>query len=427
MPIDTCALARRLGISGLYLFALSGFVNQGGVYAGLGLMLLGILLTPRRAWNTLRGEPLAWLALVLTAYILMRGAATLEAWPDVRPAKILRDTWNLAAVGGLFSLLTAWWLAGDTRRIARVLQLAVLSLLIGVLMGIDWQHFSVVMRLRQLFGMGNGAGVYSLVAITGLLVLRTSPVFEGAWLEGRLAPWIGKSTLALLLVLFIAVFLLSQTRAAWLAALMVLPAALVLLARARAGRWRERPLTGLGLILLAVLVVGATLGTGVVEKRLGVEQGSIALLFDGRLRDLPADSVGLRVRLWQDALQRIGERPLFGWGAGSAPLMIRELGLRDSLTHYHDLYLQLAVELGLVGVALFAAWTLGVVHSARRAWREQRIDLEYLVFVCACVAIFLIVFCFQIRHDDEKGQYLLILIGALALTQRLCRKRDSGA
>jgi hypothetical protein len=37
------------------------------------------------------------------------------------------------------------------------------------------------------------------------------------------------------------------------------------------------------------------------------------------------------------------------------------------------------------------------------------------------MAIFLITSCFQIRHDDERGQCLLVLLGALALTHRMCR------
>lgn len=413
--------AQRLGVAGLYLFAVSGSLSQAGVYTGLGLMLLGFLLVGDRGWKAVRYQPAFLLALVFTGYIIVRGVAAVNYWPTEPPTQFLRRTWDLVAIGGLLSVVVAWWLGGDRRRIAVVLQLAVLGLFLGVLKGIDWQHFSSYMALRPLFGMGNGAGLYAVVAMTGLLIMRGSTLFDGGWQQRRLPPVVGKLAVLLAFLVFTGVFLLSQTRAAWFAALLVMPAILVLIFRHSAGNRQKKWIIGFEVAVLAVLVLGVTLGADIIWKRLDEEHRSLMLLFSGDLGALPVSSITYRIWLWQEALQRIAERPLLGWGAGSAPLLIRESAVPGGLGHYHNLYLQLAVELGLAGLGLFVSWLLVVVQAAIRTRREERTGFDYLLFLLAVLAIFLLASCFQIRHDDERGQYLLILIGALALTHRLGR------
>lgn len=425
MQLNRSAYAQHLGAAGLYLFAVSGGVSQGGVYIGLGLMLVGLLLMADHAWNALRREPAFPIAVILTLYIAARCLAAVSTWPTEPPERFLRDTWDLVAVGGLFSLLVGWWLAGNNGRIALVLQLAVLGLFLGVLEGIDWQHFATYMVQRPLFGMGNGAGLYALVAMAGLLILRSSRLFDGGWQQRRLSSAVIKILLMALFAVFSAVFVLSQTRAAWFAALIVMPAVFVLVLRNRAGEMLKKRVLRFEVIVLAVLMLSVIFGAGIIEKRLGVERSSVVLLFSGKLSGLPADSVGLRVGLWENALERIAERPLLGWGSGSAPVLIRESDVPGGLKHYHNLYLQLAAELGLVGVGLFALWSALAVKAAVHAWRERYTDFDYLLFLAATLAIFLIVSSFQIRHDDERGQYLLILLGALALTHRLRRRQPT--
>jgi O-antigen ligase len=178
---------------------------------------------------------------------------------------------------------------------------------------------------------------------------------------------------------------------------------------------------GFEAIVLALLIFGVTLGAGTIEKRLDAEQGSLVMLFSGELQELHPDGVGIRVWLWEDALRRIAEHPWLGWGAGSSPMLVRESAIPGGLSHYHNLYLQIVAEIGLVGLGLFGGWSILAVRAAWLARRERFTDSCYTLFLAAVLASFLIVSCFQIRHDDERGQYLLILMGGLALTHWLRR------
>ncbi len=422
MPSTRSDYAQRLGLAGLYLFAVSGALNQGGVYSGLGLMLLGAALQWGDLWRGVRRQPAFVLAWVITLYVIAQGLATYLT-VDTPAGKLARHVWNLVAVGGLFSVVTAWWLAGDPSRIARVLQLALLGFSVGVLKGVDWAHFATYVTQRPLFGMGNGAGLYALVAMAGLLMLRSSRLFDGNWSRRGLTPLTRKLLLLLLLLLCAAVVVLSQTRAVWLAALLVAPVAIIVIRRARHETTGLR-MNGFEALLLAVLALGIFLGFGTIEKRLDQEQGDLIHLFSGNAGLSPGSSVGQRIYLWRDAVGRIEKRPFFGWGAGSAQALIRGAAVPGGLSHYHNLYLQLAVELGVLGLGLFMLWFLVIARAAVLDCRDAHLGAQYGRFLLVALTIFLVASFFQIRHDDERGQYLLILLGALALTCRLGRAQE---
>lgn len=85
----------------------------------------------------------------------------------------------------------------------------------------------------------------------------------------------------------------------------------------------------------------------------------------------PADgSNSERLRLWQEALSHIAERPLFGTGLGNYPLLVKpSAGYREPI-YVHNLFLDIAVETGLVGLFLFLGFLFSGFLSAVRKWRK---------------------------------------------------------
>ncbi|MDP2837935.1 MAG: O-antigen ligase family protein [Candidatus Moranbacteria bacterium] len=92
-----------------------------------------------------------------------------------------------------------------------------------------------------------------------------------------------------------------------------------------------------------------------------------------------------RLRLWQEAVLHIGERPLSGVGLGNYPLLVKPSALYREPIYAHNLFLDIAVELGLIGLALF----LGVVGSALlwagRAWKGAALPSAFAVIVSLAV------------------------------------------
>jgi O-antigen ligase len=92
------------------------------------------------------------------------------------------------------------------------------------------------------------------------------------------------------------------------------------------------------------------------------------------ITDVDSDPTGSAQKRWRDsraALRIVAERPLLGAGLGMNILALNdERG--STWTAVHNVYLQLGVELGLPGLALFLALLGASIRAARRAPRAAR-------------------------------------------------------
>jgi len=134
-------------------------------------------------------------------------------------------------------------------------------------------------------------------------------------------------------------------------------------------------IAGAGLILLFGL--GAwTAGTSSVAGRLG--EGGAA-----------EQSVGFRSQLWKDSAKVIASRPFIGHGAGSYSITIRKEGNTLGSELAHQTYLQIAAEIGIVGLAiaigLIVVWLFTVLRK-HPSEPPERAALRYAI-VAAVLAI----------------------------------------
>ena len=129
--------------------------------------------------------------------------------------------------------------------------------------------------------------------------------------------------------------------------------------------------------------------------------------------DKPTSS-GLRLSYWHRSIEAFAERPLTGHGVGSWNTEFRRLEgshLRkdaESLRNPHQEYLMWAVQLGLVGVALFLAFLAALVRDS------SRLPLPVRHAAWSMVAIFATVCMFNsVLYDALIGDYFCILFGLL--------------
>jgi putative inorganic carbon (hco3(-)) transporter len=169
--------------------------------------------------------------------------------------------------------------------------------------------------------------------------------------------WIVRVLLAVAIVLMGGVLLLTQSRGAWIALAVALAVLVVLV-----WRWGK-----------VALAIAAVVGTGIVLSPAG------ALVRD---RAFWASSEH-RLVIWADVLGLIQEHPLVGIGLGafphSYPLVINPFG---RVVHAHNLFLQVALDMGVVGggawlaIALFvlvAAW--GIYRAGQAAGDDWLVGL----------------------------------------------------
>ena len=117
--------------------------------------------------------------------------------------------------------------------------------------------------------------------------------------------------------------------------------------------------------LIALVVVGALFGASLA---LGAGERTTAPLSGGASRYTTLQSN--RYDYWRIALRAFGDEPLRGVGAGGwAVYWLRLRPFDEGAQDAHSLYLQTLAELGVVGLALLAAFLGGIAWAARDAWR----------------------------------------------------------
>jgi O-antigen ligase len=162
------------------------------------------------------------------------------------------------------------------------------------------------------------------------------------WLRGRTA-W---ATLAVALIG--AALLVTFSRQAWIGAL----AGLFVLG-ARGGR--RGVLVLLGLLVMVVLFVPVPGHDATFASYLATSA------------DTSTTSTGTRLGLWHDAIGFIGQRPLLGIGPGQYAALNPDPGAHP-IYYAHDVVLDVAVELGLLGAVAFVALFAAGIGAA---WRRQ--------------------------------------------------------
>lgn len=90
-----------------------------------------------------------------------------------------------------------------------------------------------------------------------------------------------------------------------------------------------------------------------------------------------------------------------------------------AFSHYHNLPLMLLVTLGAIGTLLFYAIQAGLVASAWQALRACRGPPDTVWFALGGLAMFHIAHLFQYRLNNTPGQFLLSLLGMIALSGAL--------
>ncbi len=138
-------------------------------------------------------------------------------------------------------------------------------------------------------------------------------------------------------------------------------------------------------------------------------------------------SVAERIYLWASGIKMVEARPLLGWGAGTyqeasppfkAPYASR-IHQPDGTTgfqttcHAHNQYLMVAIQTGLVGLCLYAAF---IVLSFRAVWRNPDKGIKF--GVAAALTAFLLGGLFEYNGGDAEVATLIFFLLGLAMAGR---------
>lgn len=404
-----------MALIGIGLLAFSGLLEPNLASEGGVLVVLAFLLTAKQSSRLLIHSHLFWLAIIFSCYVVVRALIGYQEFPELSGNRNPKLE-DLIRASGLVSLLIAIFLRNNKQRIHLVLWLAAISYVLGCLNLLDWLVVQEQgLATRSIFVTNpNIIGLFSAAASLGgiLGLLHISRRTDSAALR---LPFLGAMTL--FLAFSTTMLILSQSRSAWLAMLLVTPA--ILCAWWLRTPREQRPTVKRWHLAVAVCILASLLTFlhPVITERWERTQADIGSLSmeigeKGRIHN-----ISTRLEMWRIATETSAERPIFGWGHGSAQLFLLaenpEL-LRDR-NHFHSLYLTLLNNFGLTGLLLFISIYGAFSWRVVAFMRHPGASPELPIFLLGSLAIFAIVTIFQLRLNDTTGVYYLILFGALAM------------
>lgn len=391
--------ADRLGLVGLWIWAFLALLAPPAANLGIGLMALSLLLQARAVGPRLVREPLAWTVVASVALVLV---AQQLAWTDgpasaadhAREASKLLKLW-------LF-LLCAWHFAGEPWRIESTLALALGGFVLGRLVHPDMLRLPSP-EFRPDYGLpALATAEYCALGILGLAMYA-----RRWWRAGPAARLAGALAFALLTYWVVG----TQGRAAWLTLALLLPACLAL----RSLLERRTPRTARGLVLGAALVtvaIGSLAQLEVVQRRIEIEASEVRLVLAGRWAETnPAGGVGSRAQMLVYGFERWKERPWLGWGP-AAPRGLLSLHPNPTMRYHdlHNLYLDLAVRVGLLGAATFAAGLALVLRAGWRAMRSGRLGTDLGLVLLGGMALHLLLALTNMRALNPDWRHVWMLL-----------------
>ena len=337
------------------------------------LQMKSLYLRMKRMWTPAHA-PIALLLLTLPLTLYA------SIWPEITRVAV---AWLLLDIA-VFYAVFLW--ARTERRLrlsAFLLVMAGLALALVAPFGVDW--------IEDAKGFLNFSPIYAAIprlinerihpniragALAAVLPLAMSLMFppgtedRGSPILRRLLPVVCGLSFAVML----AVLILTKSRGTWLGTAVGL--GIVLICRWPRLRWPALALVAL--LLIAGLIIGPARGAQALAAAVGGWEG--------------------RLELWSRALEAIADYPFTGIGMGTfdhvIPLRypyVLLAGAELAVPHAHNLFLQVAVDLGLPGLIAFVA-LLGLVLAAAvqsaRAWAgDQALALQVTGLAAGLVAM----------------------------------------
>lgn len=420
----------RVVLGLLYVYAFSVFLNPGISAGAIGALLLLTIASGnyRARYNT----PLTWLSVVFLLY------SALVAWSA---AALYPETLALQ-VKGLISLNSLWFLPvvilavavrERERHFFNFILVSILGFLVKLLLKFDVDRFIVVVKDNEPFGFilpHNALGTYSVVALLFVVIWFHKQVQEAS------LSYYHRIMLLPLMVLFPILLLLSNSRSS----LLIFAAVLLAAGWGYLARKKDFSLQcqverrALLFICGVVLLLGILFSTRVIERFMfeadvwrAIATGQIEEMSLGGAHNYKSSDV--RILMWRIAAEKIAEKPLTGWGPGTSADLLEPVRVKTGQLpfDFHNIVIELWIEVGLVGLVLIIAANYLAILSLWRAYRSGNCGAHLLIYLCSALAVIYLASCINIRTNEAIGRNWMVLFLALAYSfqyTRLVAQRD---
>lgn len=281
------------------------------------------------------------------------------------PDQTLPQVYRLLGGLALFYAIVNWANSIERLRLLTVGLAVAAALLAGFApFSVDWFTAKLPFipeGLYDLFPTLVSDSIHPNVIAGSLVILFPIPMAVLAFSETGIKPW-GRGSYLVVLVVVVLILILTKSRGAWMAAAAVM--GLMVALRWRRG-WIITALVGLiGVGLLLLTGIGNAIEVLAAHETLGGKD--------------------VRLEIWSRAYLMILDFPLTGVGMGlfgrvADSIFPFFLVARGSVPHTHNLYLQLAVDLGLPGLIAWLAIFMTAVFISWKVYSYGRYKHNFWV------------------------------------------------
>ncbi|RPJ12224.1 MAG: O-antigen ligase domain-containing protein, partial [Deltaproteobacteria bacterium] len=126
-------------------------------------------------------------------------------------------------------------------------------------------------------------------------------------------------------------------------------------------------------------------------------------------------SISERLFLYKSAWELWKKKPFLGYGPGTSSVHLRMIYDTDPdkiglYTHFHNFFLDILVQLGMIGLLFYMIFFYKLVQQLIRSRRKGDVDLDVFLFVVGSLALIGISCLTDQPLNHPKGLYLLVFL-----------------
>ena len=426
-----------VGLAGLFLFSLFGWVDVVNNDIGIVLMLSAAAFRYKEIWIVMRREPLTYLLIIFTIYVIVMGYYSGLVLPESRDAQ-----WD--AVGKwlriwLF-LLIAWWLDGNTRRIILVWILAYIGFMFQVSVSFDWGDWEIIFRNQRL-SLGLNLNASSLIAGIGVLGLIISFPRIISLTKHSSIRIIG--VIVIYLMAFTILFesmIITGSRTAWITVTIALLLSSLYFVYINTQLLKKNSYKIVIMSSIAIFSLFTYSHWNKINDRFHQEEKLAETLINNfDIKKVPYSSAGRRLHLWRFGFYRWLEKPILGWGPGtivtkhiSKDIFTNKYEKREATKlrihpHLHNTYLITLVRLGIIGALIILTAFVFFNYSVWKEYKENNIDRYVIFFYVMSIVTFLMANHTQFRLFSQEDRALIYLMLGSIYSYRLAKLKRNYA
>ena len=321
-------------------------------FAVLGFAVFAVLVTARRRWKERRGTPAEFTALtgggdkslIIPLVLFMIIAAASALWAE-DPALVARRIVVFLCVGFAAWAVARSWTLTDILAFTVISCMVVLCVSTGleIIRG-QFHPFDGEFRLMGLTHPNNHAQECAAAIFCSIAAIRLIPEHKRFYTLTAIAAF--------------GFMVLTRSRTSFLAVLVALGfGALYIMPKRR--------VFGIGLVVASVVLIISVYGPDVIDS------AKHMLLFGRQESAADVGTLTGRTELWSELMTYVAAHPILGYGFegfwGPVHTASVSLSLGWVVPHAHNGYIEMLLDLGVVGLAVFV-WALfaGVFHAQRQ-------------------------------------------------------------